>query len=438
MFEPIHPATLARIRRRLLSWYDQHRRDLPWRRTRDPYAVWVSEVMLQQTQAATVIPYYERFMRRFPGVRALARARLDEVLGLWAGLGYYARARHLHAAAREIVAAFGGRLPGNAADLRRLPGMGPYSAGAVASIAFGEPEPVVDGNVTRVLARLLKLEGDVRRGRGARRVWEAARRLLPRSRCGDFNQAMMELGATVCLRGAGARCAACPLLGDCRAAAEGRVAVLPARPSRPPKRRETLVVAAVGCGGRYLVTRRPTGARWGGLWELPTAACPAGRTRAAASRLARDLAGLDGGIDLRRFCRLEVHLTHRELSVHCYHGEVAGRGRRKAGRWLGLGRMASVPMSTAMRRVVAALREHLVAGSAGGGRERRAARTVQATRAAVSLLALAGGPRRLPGCPSSSDPHAAREPREREPAHGPAPVGLPARRRGTPFCVHPD
>src|SRR5690349_6148043 len=210
---------------RLLEWYRAHRRDLPWRRTRDAYGIWVSEVMLQQTRVAVVVPYWERWMERFPGAAELAAAPLDDVLACWSGLGYYGRARNLHAGAREVVARYGGRVPGEAAELRTLPGVGRYTAGAIASIAFGRREPLVDGNVARVLARVYAVEEDVKSTAGQKRLWQLAGELVPDEAPGDFNQALMELGATVCTPAP--RCEACPVAEACAARAAGRERELP-------------------------------------------------------------------------------------------------------------------------------------------------------------------------------------------------------------------
>ncbi|RMF05515.1 MAG: A/G-specific adenine glycosylase, partial [Chloroflexi bacterium] len=219
------------IRAELLRWYRRNGRALPWRDETDPYRIWVSEVMLQQTQVATVVPYYHRFLARFPTVEALAAASQEQVLKLWEGLGYYARARNLHRAAREIVEKWSGRLPQSGAQLRTLPGFGEYTAAAVASIAFGEPVAAVDGNVKRVLARLFAVETDVTRNPGARHIGQAAQQLLESRHPGDWNQAVMELGATVCTP-TSPRCAGCPLRKWCRARQLGLQSELPRRPPR--------------------------------------------------------------------------------------------------------------------------------------------------------------------------------------------------------------
>ncbi|MCI0477261.1 MAG: A/G-specific adenine glycosylase, partial [Anaerolineales bacterium] len=202
---------------RLLTWYAKHKRDLPWRRdAHDPYCVWISETLLQQTQVATVIPYYERFLARFPTTRALASARLDDVLKTWEGAGYYARARNLHRAAKEIVARFDGKIPSTVEELQTLPGIGRYTAGAIASIAFERDAPAVDGNVTRVLCRYFKIESDPKNAQTQKKLWKLAETLLPRGHAGNFNQALMELGATVCVP-RNPHCAACPLARGCQA-----------------------------------------------------------------------------------------------------------------------------------------------------------------------------------------------------------------------------
>ncbi|MFQ5670520.1 MAG: A/G-specific adenine glycosylase [Acidobacteriota bacterium] len=255
------------MRRRLLAHYDASRRSLPWRKTRDPYRILVSEFMLQQTTVAAVIPHYRRFVRCFPRLESLASAGEEDVLAQWAGLGYYARARRLWQACRELTQVHGGRFPEGATDLARLPGIGPYTAGAISSIAFDHPEPAVDGNVTRVLSRLL-----ASRGRGAaeaRRMREAAARLVAGNRPGDVNQALMELGATLCTPRSPA-CQRCPLRRSCLARREGRPGYYPLPPPRPKSERRhgCVVVCQNRQGGVYLV-RRPVRGSLPGLWDLP-------------------------------------------------------------------------------------------------------------------------------------------------------------------------
>jgi A/G-specific adenine glycosylase len=258
---------LATLRRRLLAHYDSERRDLPWRRTTDPYRILVSEVMLQQTTVAAVIPYYESFLRRFPSLEALAAASEEDVLASWAGLGYYARARRLQQACREVLSRHGGRFPGRYDELMGLPGVGPYTAGAVASIAFRQPEPVLDGNVQRVLSRLL---GRCGMGSAQRRqLLEVARRLVHGVRPGDLNQSLMELGATVCTPRQ-PRCNACPVARSCAGRRSGRPEDYPGTASRPaPEQRRGVALVVRDARGRVHLVRRPPGPLLPGLWELP-------------------------------------------------------------------------------------------------------------------------------------------------------------------------
>lgn len=260
-------------RRRLLLWYDLHARSLPWRGTRDPYAVWVSEVMLQQTRAAAVAPYFRRFVDRFPDVERLASATVDDVMAAWQGLGYYGRARNLHRAARRVMQEDGGRLPESFDDWLRMPGVGRYTAGAIASIAFGQRVPAVDGNARRVLARWLVLEDDPSRGPAARAVERLAAELAQCDRPGDLNQALMELGATVC-KPRRPDCPACPLCPSCGARAEGSTEEIPRRRARSAAREARWLALAIvrERDSRWLVGRRPDGALLGGLWEFPVAA----------------------------------------------------------------------------------------------------------------------------------------------------------------------
>jgi A/G-specific adenine glycosylase len=254
----------------LLAWYRRHRRDLPWRANRDPYRVWVSEIMLQQTQVERVKEFFTRFLERFPDVAALARAPERDVLKRWEGLGYYRRARQLHAAAKRIVAEHGGEFPRTAAELRGLPGIGRYTAGAIASIAFGEPEPIVEANSRRVIARLVGHAQPVG-GSADEPLWQIAATLVPRRDPGVFNQALMDLGAMVCTVSR-PLCDRCPLAATCVARATGRAEQIPLLPKQRAVKqvRETALVLA--CGERVVVERRGAGEWWEGLWDFPRAA----------------------------------------------------------------------------------------------------------------------------------------------------------------------
>ena len=267
--EPLDGRELPEMRRALLGWYRRHARDLPWRRSRDPYAIWIAEIMLQQTRVDVVVPYYEGFLQRYPDLASLARAPLEDVLRAWSGLGYYSRARNLHAAARRIGERPGARMPSDRAGWQELPGVGRYTAGAIASIAFGHPEPILDGNVIRVLARLQACTQFVDAARTRNELWEVAARW---ARCrvpGAVNQALMELGATVCTPVAPA-CGVCPLRRDCRAHALRLTAVLP-RVRRVTKSTVVhLAAALVRTGPRLLLVRRQSGRLLHGWWEVPT------------------------------------------------------------------------------------------------------------------------------------------------------------------------
>ena len=258
----------AVFQERLLDWFDQHgRKDLPWQQNKTPYRVWISETMLQQTQVATVIPYFNAFMARFPDLQTLAHAPLDDVLKYWSGLGYYARARNLHKAARLIVAQRG--FPETFEELLKLPGVGLSTAGAIMSIAYGKSHPILDGNVRRVLARYFAIDGWPGESKVSKRLWELSRMMTPENRVADYTQAIMDLGATLCRRSA-PLCSACPLNIDCQAFLNGRVEELPSPKSakKLPVRQRTFLML-VNAGRRILLEKRPPSGIWGGLWSFP-------------------------------------------------------------------------------------------------------------------------------------------------------------------------
>ncbi|HEX6835169.1 MAG TPA: A/G-specific adenine glycosylase [Polyangia bacterium] len=328
------------MRRALVAWFRRGHRDMPWRRTRDPYAVWVSEIMLQQTRVETVTPYFERWMRRFPTVGALAEAPLDDVLSQWAGLGYYARARNLHAAARDVVAGYGGAFPSTVAGLRELRGIGDYTAGAIASIAFGEAAPIVDGNVVRVLARVDALDGAADDPALKKRVWQRAAELVA---CdgggdpGDFNQAMMELGATVCTPSSPG-CSRCPLVASCAARAADAAAAYPAPKTKKAPRVVDAVAVLVERDGKLLLVRRPPTGLWGGLWEPPWQPLrPTGKGATGKGATGKGAIGDDAAAAVVKRCTglqpsniqsiatFDHVLTHRHMRFHVF--AARGRGR---------------------------------------------------------------------------------------------------------------
>lgn len=318
--EPQHevvvaPAQVAYLQESLLAWYEACRRDLPWRRTRDPYAIWVSEIMLQQTRVETVIPYYERFLAKFPTALALAEAPPDEVLAAWSGLGYYRRARLLLEGAR-VVAAKGGAVPGDREGLLGVPGIGRYTAGAIASIAFGQAVGLVDGNVARVLARLFAIDDDMRK-RGMRIAEKLADAIVARRDPGAWNQALMELGATVCTPRSPS-CETCPLAKACRARAEGRVAELPVLSAKAPPvaRRVQAIVATRHGDGAVLLARRRPDRTFGGLWEPPSIEGPARSRASLTAWMPIGKATLAGSI--------EHVLSHRKLTIDVLRAELQG------------------------------------------------------------------------------------------------------------------
>lgn len=253
---------------KLLEWYDRSARSLPWRGQTDSYAVWVSEIMCQQTRVDTAIPYYLRWMERFPSVAALAAAEEQDVLQAWEGLGYYSRARNLHRAARQVMEQFNGQLPADRAALEALPGFGHYTAAAVASMAFGLDEAALDGNIRRVLARVFDLRLPARSREGEQRLWQLAREHLPPGRAGDYNQALMDLGAQICTPRS-PHCPACPLNALCEAKRLGVQAERPLPEVRPAVPHYTVTAAVLHNDGRVLIARRPSQGLLGGLWEFP-------------------------------------------------------------------------------------------------------------------------------------------------------------------------
>jgi A/G-specific adenine glycosylase len=291
------PAWVDRIREKLVDWYHDARRDLPWRLDRDPYRILVSEMMLVQTTVTAVVPYFERFLRRFPTVTALAEADEAAVIKQWEGLGYYRRARQLHAAARAIAERHGGQVPDDPETLRALPGVGRYIAGAVLSFAFDRPAPILEANTQRVLARWLAWRGDLKTSRSQARLWDAAARLVPDQGAATFNQAFMELGALVCTPRAPS-CLFCPVSAECGARQLGLQESLPVTTPKPPPLEVEEACALVTRAGRLLIVQRAAGGLWEGFWEFPTihlsGADPGGRSFGVPVDLAEGVRRLTG------------------------------------------------------------------------------------------------------------------------------------------------
>ncbi|MGO9831463.1 MAG: A/G-specific adenine glycosylase [Myxococcaceae bacterium] len=380
---PTHEADEA-LRRALLGWYDAQARDLPWRRRRDAYAIWVSEVMLQQTQVTVVLRYWAPFLTRFPTLPSLAAASLEAVLAAWRGLGYYARARNLHRAARVVVERHGGVLPASASALAELPGFGRYTVGAVASIAFGLAEPVVDGNVARVLSRLYAVHGAPGAPAREARLWVHASRLVPAERPGDFNQALMELGATLC-RLANPSCLLCPVRPQCQALSRGQLELLP--PQRPAQRRQPLrlAVAVVRKRGRLLLGRRPATGLFGGLWELPAVKLPSTATGQQVHRRLTALLGKGTRVG-KPLGTVHRTLTHRELTLCLFQATAPLRpqqGEYLELRWVRPGETAHLGVSAAMQAALAKVTAAAPARPASPRRRRRPPHATGALAAAM-------------------------------------------------------
>jgi len=351
----IAPVTRVAIRQTLSAWYGGHRRDLPWRRTGDPYTIWVSEVMLQQTQVKTVTPYFQRFMQRFPDVGRLAQADEQSVLKLWEGLGYYSRARHLHQAAQRVVREWGGRLPSTWPEIRQLPGIGDYIAAAVLSIAFAQPHAVVDGNVKRVLSRLLRVATPVNAATGHQVFQAAADQLLDVQNPGRHNQAMMELGALVCSPQT-PLCAQCPLARFCVCLKSRTTDQYPRRSERRPVGSQHWVAGAVIKNGRLLLTQRPAQGLLAGLWEFPGGAIgdKEDAQQACVEKL-RETVGIK--VEAPTHVAMVRHAyTHFKLRLELYLCPYrSGRIRRNgpaACRWVRPDQLARFPLHRAVHKAL--------------------------------------------------------------------------------------
>lgn len=343
------------FRSSLLDWYDANKREMPWRGIDDPYRTWVSEIMLQQTRVDQATPYYERFIRRFPTVEELAAADRQDVLRVWEGLGYYRRARHLHEAARTVVEEFGGEVPGEWDQITRLKGIGPYTASAVLSIAFGRPHAVVDGNVLRVLTRYYGIDEDIRRSAVKNRVQELADELIDSKRPGDFNQAVMELGATVCTP-SGPECGACPLQAGCQAARTARQDEIPYK-SPPNKRPHHQIGVGVIRDGeeRVLIALRPEDAMLGGLWEFPGGKREEGEElEETVRRELREELGVEVTVD-KPLMKVDHAYSHLTVTLNVFlcsldSGTPSARDSQEV-RWVTLDELDEYPFPKANRAI---------------------------------------------------------------------------------------
>lgn len=350
---------LEQIADRILSWYSNHHRDLPWRHTQDPYSIWVSEVMLQQTQVETVIPYYHLFLSRFPSIEALAGASLQEVLKVWENLGYYTRARHLHASAREIMARWGGEIPMTWDELISLPGIGSYTASAIMSFAFGKRVATVDGNVRRVLSRLLGIMDSIDTSQGQRRISEAAAGLIPRKDPARFNHAIMELGATVCTPRR-PLCGVCPVQDFCVAFVKGLQETLPVTRKKGPLPHKQMTAAIIADRQRrLLIVQRPPNGLLGGLWKFPGGLCePEENIKQGLRRAVRE----ELGIRIRvqgSIISVKHAFTHFRITLYAF--RCARRNGRPRAlvcnryRWVSPQNLVDFPFSRADRKLIEAL-----------------------------------------------------------------------------------
>jgi len=344
------------FRRRLRAWYTRQARDLPWRASRDPYHVWVSEIMLQQTQVNTVKPYFQRFIRSFPSIASLAAADEQEVLRHWEGLGYYRRARQLHRAARQVVAEFDGHFPQDVDQVRSLPGIGRYTAGAILSIAFDAREPILEANTIRLLARLLAYRDDTRSSTGQRTLWNFAAALLPRKDVGKFNQALMELGSLVCKSRAPA-CDACPVRSLCGSAAEGLQDQIPlaARKTAYEDVREAAVI--VRRNGRVLLRRCGPDERWSGLWDFPRVPLGQGNGAALGRELVRKVRRLTGvtAAEHRHLKTIKHGVTRFRITLECFEAKYVQAADMDAQnsplKWLWPTQLQQYPLNTTGRKL---------------------------------------------------------------------------------------
>lgn len=357
----------AVLSQNLLVWYERHRRDLPWRRTKDPYAIWVAEIMLQQTRVDTVIAYYERFLSQFPTLESLAAAPLDTVLKSWEGLGYYARARNLHTAARRIVQESSGRLPQTPEGLRRLPGVGRYTAAAVASIAFEHDAVALDGNLRRVLCRIFAIDDDPGRPSTQRRLEGLALAMLPPGRASDFNQALMDLGTLICTP-ANPRCLICPLINLCQAQQEGIQNDLPIRATRSHRPHRDVTAGVIwNSNDHFLITQRPLDGMLGGLWEFPGGKRRPGET--LSDCLHREICE-ELGIEIEvgdLLCSIEHAFTHFHMTLYAFQCQWLRGDPQRLGckdlRWVTLNELDTFAFPVADQRIIAFLRDPTLGSS---------------------------------------------------------------------------
>lgn len=354
--KPLDAANLSKFRRRLLAWYRRNARDLPWRGTNDPYRVWVSEIMLQQTQVETVKSYFNRFIEQFPTVADLASANESQVLRLWEGLGYYRRARQLHAAAKVVMEQHGGKFPTDFDDVLALPGIGRYTAGAILSIALDQKLPILEANTIRLFARLIELNVEATLSAAQQQLWAAAEQVLPRKRCGDFNQALMELGSKVCTP-TSADCDQCPLIEFCAAHKSGLVETLPIKREKTKFEKVDEVAVVIPKSGRVLLRHCQEGERWAGLWDFPRFAVkrkPNSKTHAAIEDQIAEMTGLQVALG-DRLTTIKHGVTKYRITLHCFEATPTTAKqllkRKRHLKWVSRKDLPDYPLSTTGRKI---------------------------------------------------------------------------------------
>ncbi len=343
--------TRSAMRRKLLKWFDTQHRDLPWRKNKTPYRVWVSEIMLQQTQVSTVIGYYKRFIKRFPNIKKLSAAEESEVLKLWEGLGYYRRARQLHAAAKLVMEKHGGKFPTDFDSVLALPGIGRYTAGAILSISLDQKLPILEGNTIRLFSRLMLLDEDTTTSTNQKRLWSFSESLLPNKRVGDFNQALMELGSEIC-KPRTPLCTDCPIKLHCPTRAENRQREIP-RPKKPPKYEEiNEAVIVLQRDSMILMRLCQSDERWAGLWDFPRFTVT---SRQAETQLAQDLSDATGLATELKNTEMQIKhaVTRFKITLDCYRStRVRNRLRNgTAYEWRNLEDLAELPLSITGRKI---------------------------------------------------------------------------------------
>ncbi len=367
------PRDLAAFQRKLLGWFAEHRRELPWRESQDPYRVWISEIMLQQTQVATVKDYFRRFVAELPTVAHLAAAPEEHVLRLWEGLGYYRRARQLHAAAQEVMGRFEGRFPSDVASLQSLPGVGRYTAGAIASIAFDQPAPILEANTQRLYARLLAWDQPLATSSSQKVLWQFAESIVPQQEPGHFNQALMELGSLVCTPKS-PDCARCPVKRHCRAWEQGRQHELPPPKKKTPFIPVTEVALVVRRKNQILLRQCGHDERWAGLWDFPRFALPEATDDVApAAEMLRTAAGIEAAWG-QHLTTIKHGVTRYRITLLCHEmtyeqgrlsPQPGPKGEERVWRWTEVQKLGELPLSTTGRKLA-----RLVAPPKRGGAKR--------------------------------------------------------------------